>query len=112
MDEKCLSEIETLPILIVDDSTSYRLLLMRHIKAWGEYTLLQAEDGEQALEIIKSRRVGIIISDWEMPNINGLDLCKAVREFSHLYIYSIASNLWVFALLPRIYANPIQSFQI
>lgn len=89
MDEKCLSEIETLPILIVDDSTSYRLLLMRHIKAWGEYTLLQAEDGEQALEIIKSRRVGIIISDWEMPNINGLDLCKAVREFSHHYIYFI-----------------------
>ena len=89
MDEKCLSEIESLPILIVDDSTSYRLLLIRHIKAWGEYTLLQAEDGQQALEIIKSRRVGIIISDWEMPNMNGLDLCKAVRELSSHYIYFI-----------------------
>ena len=81
---------ETLPpILIVDDSTSYRLLLMRHLKAWGDYEILQAEDGLKALELIKSRRVGMVISDWEMPNINGLDLCKAVREFSPHYIYFI-----------------------
>lgn len=81
--------IHSLPILIVDDSTSYRLLLMRHIKAWGNYTILQAEDGQQALEILRTTQVGIVISDWEMPNINGVELCKEVRKLSGSYVYFI-----------------------
>ncbi|HNJ87383.1 MAG TPA: response regulator, partial [Agitococcus sp.] len=69
MEQASIIAEHLLPILIVDDSTSYRLLLMRHLKAWGEYEIIQAEDGIQALEIIKSRRVGMVISDWEMPNM-------------------------------------------
>ena len=89
MEQASIIAERLLPILIVDDSTSYRLLLMRHLKAWGEYEIIQAEDGIQALEIIKSRRVGMVISDWEMPNMNGLELCKAIRELSTNYVYFI-----------------------
>ena len=89
MEQASIIAERLLPILIVDDSTSYRLLLMRHLKAWGEYEIIQAEDGTQALEIIKSRRVGMVISDWEMPNMNGLELCKAIRELSTNYVYFI-----------------------
>lgn len=89
MEQASIITERLLPILIVDDSTSYRLLLMRHLKGWGAYEIIQAEDGIQALEIIKSRRVGMVISDWEMPNMNGLELCKAIRDLSTNYVYFI-----------------------
>ncbi len=81
---------KNLPILIVDDSTSYRRLLSRHLSSWSNYyTILEAEDGIQALEIIKEKSVGIVISDWEMPNMNGPELCRAVREATSHYVYFI-----------------------
>ena len=88
MDE-IINTVKTLSILIVDDSTSYRRLLARHLNNWGNYTILDAEDGIQALEIIKEKNVGIVISDWEMPNMNGPELCRAIRETTSHYVYFI-----------------------
>ena len=87
--EEIINTTKKLPILIVDDSTSYRRLLTRHLNSWGDYTILDAEDGIQALEIIKEKSVGIVISDWEMPNMNGPELCRAVREATSHYVYFI-----------------------
>lgn len=66
-------------ILVVDDSTSYRLLLSRPLRQWG-YTVHEAEDGKQALEMICQQRIGMVISDWEMPELDGPELCRAVRQ--------------------------------
>jgi phosphoserine phosphatase RsbU/P len=87
--EEIINTTKKLPILIVDDSTSYRRLLARHLNSWGNYTILDAEDGIQALQIIKEKNVGIVISDWEMPNMNGPELCRAIRETTPHYVYFI-----------------------
>lgn len=89
MDE-ILRTSKKLPILIVDDSTSYRRLLARHLQSWGDYyTIFEAEDGAQAIEVIKENNIGIVISDWEMPNINGPELCRTLRELTPHYVYFI-----------------------
>jgi sigma-B regulation protein RsbU (phosphoserine phosphatase) len=66
-------------ILVVDDSTSYRRLLSHPLRQWG-YTVLEAEDGQQALNMLCKQHIGMVISDWEMPELDGPELCRAVRE--------------------------------
>ena len=67
-------------ILIVDDSATFRLmisnLLHRH-----KFNVLEAKDGKNALEILKKNtHVNLIITDYEMPNMNGLELIKSIRN--------------------------------
>lgn len=83
-------EEKELQILVVDDSTSYRRLLARHLQNWGSYQILEAANGVEALEVIKTHSIGMVISDWEMPGLNGEQLCRAVRDagLDH-YVYFI-----------------------
>lgn len=79
-----------LNILIVDDSTSYRRLLARHLQSWDNYHIVEAEDGSQALAILNTQKIDMVISDWEMPGLNGEQLCRKLRDSAlpH-YIYFI-----------------------
>jgi two-component system chemotaxis response regulator CheY len=64
-------------ILVVDDSTLDRKLLIRIlIKAEISQEILQAEDGEQALEILAAQHedIGLILLDWQMPKMSGIEL--------------------------------------
>lgn len=78
-----------LTILIVDDSKSYRHLLANILRQWG-YHVLQAQDGLHALTILNENSVHVVISDWEMPEMDGGELCRQVRQFDYgHYIYII-----------------------
>lgn len=66
-------------ILIADDDFDVRLLLSRTVQKWG-HEVLTAEDGAEALELIKSENITFVISDWMMPNMDGLELCRNIRE--------------------------------
>lgn len=76
-------------VLIVDDSRVYRRLLANLLAQWG-YTVSEAENGEDALAIMAQTPVSMVISDWEMPVMDGLALCRAIRsiEYGH-YVYLI-----------------------
>ncbi|WP_231566284.1 MULTISPECIES: PP2C family protein-serine/threonine phosphatase [unclassified Serratia (in: enterobacteria)] len=76
-------------ILIVDDSKSYRHLMATMLAKWG-FSVFEAEDGECALRLLEQQPVHIVISDWEMPVMDGVELCQAIRksDFGH-YIYVI-----------------------
>lgn len=76
-------------VLIVDDSLVYRRLLSKMLAQWG-YQVSEAENGEAALSILADGSVNMVISDWEMPVMDGLTLCRAIRErqFGH-YVYVI-----------------------
>ncbi|TVP73458.1 MAG: response regulator [Rhodobacteraceae bacterium] len=65
-------------VLIVDDSRAQRLIFARHLRQWG-YEIHEAASGREALEICRSREFDLILSDWIMPGMDGLDLCKALR---------------------------------
>lgn len=76
-------------VLIVDDSKSYRHLMAAALTKWG-FSVCEAEDGQQALQKLAQRSIHIVISDWEMPVMDGVALCQAIRsgDFGH-YIYII-----------------------
>lgn len=66
-------------ILIVDDEAMTRNLL-HEILAKEGYKLLVARDGQEALDVIRAKRVDVVISDIKMPRMNGLDLLKAIKR--------------------------------
>ncbi len=71
-------------VLVVDDFATMRRIIKNLLKQ-GEYkNITEAEDGVEALKILKSEKVDLIISDWNMPNMTGLELLKAVRADSEL----------------------------
>jgi two-component system chemotaxis response regulator CheY len=71
-------------ILIVDDMMTMRKLVGKVCKELGFVNLVEASDGIQAWEQIQSASppIGLIISDWNMPNCSGLDLVKRLRADS------------------------------
>lgn len=66
-------------VLVVDDNALIRNIISDLLKAMG-FNVFEAEDGKQALELYRSSRFHIVITDWVMPNMTGLDLCKAIRS--------------------------------
>jgi len=76
-------------ILIVDDDELSLAITEKVLKSTGYQTFL-AEDGEQALEILRNEDIQIVISDWDMPVMDGLELCKILRSNPAVgYIYFI-----------------------
>jgi len=65
-------------ILVVDDDIDTRLLLARFLGKWG-HEVLTAGDGVEALEILEREWIQLVISDWTMPRMDGLELCKRIR---------------------------------
>ncbi|MFT5175376.1 MAG: sigma-B regulation protein RsbU (phosphoserine phosphatase), partial [Gammaproteobacteria bacterium] len=68
--------IET--ILVVEDSNAEQQRLRAMLRGFG-YRVLAADNGEQALEVLRREPIGLILTDWRMPKISGIELCRAVR---------------------------------
>ena len=76
-------------ILIVDDDPVAIILLQDVLEEMG-YEVLTASDGLEAMDVLKTSQCRMVISDWEMPNMNGLELCRAIRTADlDRYIYII-----------------------
>ena len=67
-------------ILVVDDSSTTRSLIASHLTEAGDYDVLEAGTGFEALKMLPARKVDLIITDINMPDINGLELISFVRE--------------------------------
>lgn len=65
--------------LIVDDSPTMRRIVVNALKTFGYESILEAEDGQDALAKLYTDPVDFVITDWNMPNMNGLELTKAIR---------------------------------
>ena len=66
-------------ILVVDDQISERMRLVRLLEKLG-YQVTACNDGEEALRLFVETGFNLVISDWRMPVMNGLDLCRAIRS--------------------------------
>lgn len=75
-------------ILVADDSALYRKLLQDNLAKEG-YSVFLAEDGRAARKALTEHRPSLVITDWEMPDITGIDLCKEIRQREGLYTYII-----------------------
>ncbi|MBC8550887.1 MAG: chemotaxis response regulator CheY [Nitrospira sp.] len=67
-------------ILVVDDFSTMRRIVKNLLKQLGYESIDEAEDGEQAYIKLQNGNYGFVISDWNMPNLDGLSLLKKIRS--------------------------------
>lgn len=69
-------------LLLVDDSKAIRMLVKRILRGLGikGSSITEAEDGALALESIKASKPDLVLCDWNMPNMNGMELLTAIKE--------------------------------
>lgn len=76
-------------VLIAEDDTASRIVLQSHLNSWG-YDVISAGDGSKAWDEIVAHRPEIVLIDWVMPGMDGLELCKKIRSLnSTQYTYII-----------------------
>jgi len=69
----------SIKVLVVDDFATMRRIIKNLLKQLGFTTMDEAEDGMKALQKLKSEHFDLVISDWNMPNMTGIELLQAVR---------------------------------
>jgi CheY-like chemotaxis protein len=67
-------------VLIVDDKDAMRLILLEMLRAFGFRRIHQAADGRSALLLVREFRPDLVVTDWEMPDMTGLDLVRWIRR--------------------------------
>ena len=76
-------------ILIAEDERITRATLVRHLEGWG-HSVTASEDGEKAWEQFQAGGFDIVVTDWEMPHLSGLELVKRIRaSAAATYVYVI-----------------------
>ncbi len=69
-------------ILVVDDSRAMRRIVSRTIRQAGYegHDIVEAENGREALGVVEAEKPDLILSDWHMPEMTGLEFLKALNE--------------------------------
>ncbi|HOP85370.1 MAG TPA: response regulator [Syntrophorhabdaceae bacterium] len=67
-------------VLIVDDFSTMRKIIKNVLKQIGIESVIEAENGKMALELLKKEQIDLIISDWIMPEMTGIDFLKACKS--------------------------------
>lgn len=68
-----------MPVLVVEDDAVQRYAIAETLRQHN-YEVLTATGGREAIEILASGRCRLVITDWMMPELNGIGLCRAIRE--------------------------------
>ncbi|CAD5358427.1 chemotaxis regulator transmitting signal to flagellar motor component [Enterobacter cancerogenus] len=75
---------QNLRFLVVDDFATMRRIVRNLLKDLGFNNVEEAEDGNDALNKLRESTFDFVISDWNMPNMDGLELLTAIRQDSEL----------------------------
>ena len=81
-------------ILIIDDDPTMRMTLQRFLKIQG-YDVISAKDGEEGLAKAKELHPSLIICDWMMPIIDGLEVCRRIKgsvELANIYLILLTAR--------------------
>lgn len=81
--------------LVVDDSITMRRIILNTLKTLGFGSFVEAGDGKEAYNKLQSENPDIIITDWNMPNMSGLEFVKAVRgdeKFGNIPILMVTTR--------------------
>ena len=66
-------------VLVVDDFATMRKIVRNILKQIGFTNIVEADDGANAMSIIKDDSIDFVVTDWNMPNMSGLELLKNIR---------------------------------
>jgi len=78
-------------ILVVDDEPNYRRLLEVNLAPEG-FEIITASNGEEALELVSSKRPDLVILDVMMPVLDGITTCERIRQFSNVPIIMVTAK--------------------
>ena len=67
-------------VLVVDDSQMTRMVVAKTLRTFAEIEVTEAEDGRKAIEAFAQKEFDLVFSDWNMPNMNGLELLGEIRQ--------------------------------
>lgn len=67
-------------VLVVDDSQMTRMIITKTLGSFGITGVAEATDGQKALELFEQKQFDLVFSDWNMPNMNGLELLGEIRK--------------------------------
>ncbi|MBW2090783.1 MAG: response regulator [Deltaproteobacteria bacterium] len=67
-------------ILVVDDFSTMRRIIKNILRQLNFNNIVEADDGSTAVSILQSRKIDLIISDWNMPKMTGIELLRYVRQ--------------------------------
>ena len=84
-----------LKILVVDDFSATRTLVINHLSKLGYSNTVEAEDGFSALARLKSALFDLVVTDWSMSDMSGLDLLKQMRadsDLKHIPVLMVTSE--------------------
>ncbi|AOX99957.1 chemotaxis response regulator CheY [Jeongeupia sp. USM3] len=84
-----------LRFLVVDDFSTMRRIVRNLLKELGFANVEEAEDGQIALQKLKNAPYDFVVTDWNMPNMTGIDLLRAVRtdpQLKHLPVLMVTAE--------------------
>jgi two-component system chemotaxis response regulator CheY len=67
-------------VLVVDDASAMRRIVRGLLKELGFKNIREADNGQVALDELKRRKADLVVSDWNMPEMSGIDLLRAMRS--------------------------------
>lgn len=82
-------------ILVVDDSPTMRRIIKNTLERIGHKHSVEAANGKEALEMLKLHDVNFVITDWNMPEMNGLEFVTEIRsqaDYQHLPVLMITTR--------------------
>lgn len=79
-------------ILVVDDSRAMRMIVRRELRKAGYEDVTEAENGAVALETIAAGGVDLVLSDWNMPDMNGIDLLTSLRASGEEVVFGFVTS--------------------
>jgi len=87
--------VESMKVLFVEDSPTMRRIIANSLHRLGFAEILEAENGVDALEKIEGLKVDLVVTDWNMPEMNGADLVRTLRgmaEYNEVPIIMITTR--------------------
>jgi len=75
---------KNMKILVVDDFSTMRRIIKNILRQLGFTNIIEADDGSTAWETLNKEKIDFVISDWNMPNMKGIDLLRKVRQSEDL----------------------------
>ena len=82
-------------VLFVEDSPTMRRIISNSLKRLGFADIIEAENGVDALEKLEGNNVNLVVTDWNMPEMNGAELVKTLRanpDFNSVPIVMITTR--------------------
>lgn len=89
------SEEVTKTILVVEDSSTTRALIKAVIDEMGDFSIIEASSGFEALKLLPTQEFDVVITDVNMPDINGLELISFIKNnprYSHIPLIVVSTE--------------------